>query len=320
MKSMILSKVTQLAESNQLKCGIVILSYESREPLQSCLRSAFAQNYENKEVIVVDNASKDGSARMVTEKFPQAALIRNPVNGGTAAINLGIERALKDGCEYILLVDSDAILDAGVASILISFLILNPTIGVAGPSGYELNRAGGAPVVRVDEKTLLLRTERYTSTPSETDCIGMAMVKRDVFEKVGMIDKAYFAYYQDTDFSLKARRAGFRIFIVPEAKFHHLGAYTTGKVIGLRGLISIRNRCMLLRKNFPPSKYLPFVSRIPFELFKVSGQWLLKREIRELQATFVGTASGIVFLLSGRESALFRKIETSILSNKVSLE
>jgi GT2 family glycosyltransferase len=302
------------------KCGVVILTYESREPLREALASAFNQTYAEVEVVVVDNASTDGTVEMVRRDFPRAILIQNPDNAGTAAINLGIERALRDGCESVVLVDSDAILDGDALTKLAGVLDSHPKVGVAGPSCYENDYFGASPVVSVDPRSGLLRTVKYVKETSETDCIGIAMIRKQVFQKIGMIDPAFFAYYQDTDFSLRARRHGFGIVIVPETKFHHLGAFGTGKVCGLRGFISFRNRALLIRKNFSSRNFLWFYLSMPVALVKILAQWIQLRQGREFQATIISAISGISFIAAGREAYTLRRIAMSLVGYRIALE
>lgn len=299
---------------------MVILTYESKEPLREALVSVLKQTYGNAEVIVVDNASSDGTVEMVSRDFPTAVLIRSRVNAGTAAINLGIERALQDGCETVVLVDSDAVLDDDALAVLAQVLKSHPTVGVAGPSCYENDVGGASPVVRVDPRTGLLRTEKYVTETSDTDCVGIAMIRKEVFQKIGMVDPAFFAYYQDTDFSVRARGHGFGIVIVPETKFHHLGAYGTGKVFGLRGFISFRNRALLIRKNFAPRNYLWFYLGMPTALMKILAQWIQRRQGREFEATIISTISGISLIAAGSEPYLLRRIAMSLAGYRIALE
>jgi GT2 family glycosyltransferase len=308
------------AASTPLKCAIILLTFESREPLYHALVSAFEQSYLSKEIIVVDNASTDGTLEMVQTHFPDAIIIETCTNAGVAAINAGIDRAISDGCEIMMLVDSDAILDASVVSTLVEVLDSHPQAGIAGPSCYENNRDNAAPVVRVDPRRGLLRTERYVLKTSETDCIGIAMIRKMVFQKIGMIDPAFFAYHQDTDFCVRARRSGFRVLIVPEAKYHHLGAYGTGRVLGLRGFISLRNRAILIRKNFTARNRFSFFARIPVELVKIQADWIRRHQIREFQTTFLSAVSGVILTAGGKEPRILRRIVVCLLGHRITLD
>lgn len=302
------------------KCGVVVLSYNSKGPLYQCLASVFRQTCEDKLVIVVDNSSDDDTPKMVREFFPDAILIENDQNTGTAATNLGVKLAISRMCEYIMLVDSDAVMDDHVASTLVEFLEKHPDVGIAGPSLYEIGGMNSAPVVRINPESGLLRIETFVNRASETDCIGMAMIRKDVFDRIGLIDPVYFAYYQDTDFSLRARRVGYKVFILPEAKCHHLGAYGTRRVPGLRGFVGIRNRCILIRRNYPPRFRLSLLGALPVELAKVLGQWFASHEMREVQCALLGTIGGIMFLVGGREPRILRRIAVSLMGYRISMQ
>lgn len=301
------------------RCAAVVLNYESAGPLSNCLSSLIAQTHACYEIIVVDNGSHDGSLQMVSEQFPRIVTIQTGSNFGTAAMNEGIKRALDDGCEYILLVDSDEVFDPDSIAILYDMLERNRGIGIAGPSCYENNRGDAAPVVRVNPRNGLLETEKYVVMPSPTDCIGTALVRAQVFDSIGRIEPGFFAYFQDTDFSLRAGRAGFEIFIVPASKFHHLEGYAVRKVEGLRGWVSIRNRCLLIKRNFPPITSMRFLLALPAELVKGLGHWFLAKEYRELQAAIIGAVSGVFYLVTGDEPGILVRIIAGLLEHRVNI-
>jgi GT2 family glycosyltransferase len=306
-------------ETVEPKVGVVVLSYESVEPLRNCLQSILGQSYRNIGTIVVDNGSTDGTIPMVREYFAEVQVCETRANLGVSAVNRGIQLALAAGCEFVFLVDSDCVLDVDLVATLVKVIEQEKRRGIAGSSCYELNRGSAAPLVSVDPRTGLVRTRKYVTEPDETECVGVALVRRTVFEQIGLIDSEYFAYHQDADFSLRARRAGYKVLMVPQARYHHIGAYGTKKVCGLRGYVSLRNRCLLLRKNFAPATYLPFIFNLPLETLRVLGQWARLRQFAEVKTTFVSVLSGVAFLLTGNEPSFLRRIAVSLLKHQIVL-
>ena len=119
--------------------GVVILNWNTRDLLRDCLRSVFKSTGVDYRVVVVDNASPDGSADMVATEFPQAELIRNPLNNGYAAGNnlglraLGFDKGRLDGPRYALLLNPDTVVPPDAFARMVAHLDEHPEAGVAGP-------------------------------------------------------------------------------------------------------------------------------------------------------------------------------------------
>ncbi len=222
--------------------SVVIVNYNGRALLNACLRSVLATAGALRvEVIVVDNASTDGSADMVAQEFPSVVLIRNAENRWLApADNQGLAQA--EG-RHLLFLNPDTELYAGTMATLVSFLDLHPDVGMAGaqlrntdgslqPSGNPLPLASeflldALPLARVGVQ----RTPRWHATPRDYEqvqdvgevCGACAMMPRRVMERVGMLDERLPYSYEDLDLCIRVRQAGWRIVYVPMAKALHHG-------------------------------------------------------------------------------------------------
>jgi hypothetical protein len=194
--------------------------------------------------MVVDNASQDGTVAAIRERYgDRVTVLENDANLGYAAgNNAGITRALAGGAEFILLLNNDTLVDPAFLDHLLAAMAASPEIGIAGPKTYYYDPpdriwfAGGeVSLWRGTARHIGIReTDRgQYDTPRDVDYVsGCALLaRREVFEKAGLLDTAYRAYFEDTDLCLRAARAGFRIRYVPAAKvWHRISASTGGQL------------------------------------------------------------------------------------------
>ncbi|MBU1298073.1 MAG: glycosyltransferase family 2 protein [Bacteroidetes bacterium] len=219
---------------------IIVLSWNGKADTLECLSSLKELVYPNYRVLVVDNASSDGSAEEVKSQFPDVELIVNKENlrfaGGN---NVGIEYAVSKNADYILLINNDTIVDNNFLSELVRTAESDNEIGMVGPKIYyysEPNRiwyAGGKielwkgwlSHIGVRE----LDNGQYNQT-KETDFISgcCLLVKSEVIKKVGLLDTAYYIYGEDVDWCVRASRAGYRLMYEPKAIIWHKLSVSTG--------------------------------------------------------------------------------------------
>lgn len=222
--------------------SVVIVSYNTRAMTLDCLRTLFGEpGAAGAEVLVVDNASADGSAEAIRAEFPAARVILNERNAGFGAAN-NLAMAQARG-RYFLLLNTDAFPLPGAVAGLIDFLDKNPDVGVAGPR--LLNRDGSlqqscfrctTPAYAWLENLGLLKLMRAHPAfddyrawdhASERDVefvIGACLlVRREVYEKVGGFDERFFMYQEEADWEKRIKEAGWRIVFTPSAVVTHLG-------------------------------------------------------------------------------------------------
>jgi len=236
---------------------IVILNYRTADLTIKCLRSVARElsSYPDSEVVVTDNNSGDGSAQRIA-RFIAANDMRSyarceplPKNGGYAyGNNAPVRRALQRPVppEYVLLLNPDTELLPGAIRALTDFMRSHPECAIAGsrlldeqghthasafnfPSAWsELDRGVELGIItRLLAKRSVDRP--IPEQPTEVDWVAGAsmLVRREVFERIGLIDEGYFLYFEEVDFLLRAKRAGLRTFYVPSSRVvHHMGAST----------------------------------------------------------------------------------------------
>jgi GT2 family glycosyltransferase len=218
------------------RVSAIVVSYESRDELGACLASLAAPGVET---IVVDNASRDGSADLVAREHPDARLLRNRSNAGFGrGCNQGAALA---GAPYLLFLNPDARLEAGALDALARVLEEDAGAGVVGPR--TLNDDGTPQVsfgpalgllsewrqrrlvrgVRARDPEVLRRVEAMTSAAAEPDWVSGSclLVRRRAFEQVGGFDEAFFLYEEDVDLCVRLRAAGWRVRFEPGAVVRH---------------------------------------------------------------------------------------------------
>jgi len=223
--------------------SVVVVSWNVVNLLRDCLGSiAAGADGLLPEIIVVDNASADGSAAMVRAEFPSALLIANTENLGFARANnqgLRISRG-----RYVLLLNSDTATPAGALGRLAGFLDSHPEAGAVGP---RLLRPGGTPqpyafgsdptigyLLRRGANRLLFRRPLHdwaTTTIQEVDWVSGAclLVRREAIEQVGLLDEQIFMYFEDNDWCLRMRSAGWQVYYVPQVEITHLGGQSVAQ-------------------------------------------------------------------------------------------
>lgn len=224
--------------------AVVVLNWNGKDLTLDCVRSLLEIDTPNVDIIVVDNASDDGSVGAIRDSFGgRVTVVANDENLGFAAgNNAGIRLALERGVDYVLLLNNDTVVDAALIDNLLRPFETNGNLGVAGPKIYyhtppdRIWFAGGELFLSrgVARHIGIRETDRgQFDDPRDVDYVtGCAlMARREVFETVGLLDPSYVAYYEDADFCVRARRAGYRVVYVPGGKvWHKISASTGGQV------------------------------------------------------------------------------------------
>lgn len=212
--------------------SVVIVSFNTRELLRACLKSL--QTHEpNAEVIVVDNASHDGSAAMVRAEFPEVILVESPTNQGFAAANnRGLARVTRP---YVVLLNSDTELTDDSLSRCVARLEADPKLGAVHPrligkDGLPQQCRHLAPEIRGLLRKTIGRDSQTENQPATTWLAGTALVlRRSALADVGsQLDSGYFMYWEDADLSAQLQRAGWSLEVIDDAEITHLGGASGG--------------------------------------------------------------------------------------------
>ncbi len=219
------------------KVSIIVLNWNGLADTSECLRSVAELDYGNAEVIVVDNASTDGSAEALQRTFPFVRMIRNRENAGFAAANnQAMKRALEGGADFVWLLNNDTVAPPDALGRLVGGAE-PPEVGLTSPviyfdaPGGKLQFCGSVidwknrRIVHLDGLEALAAVG-----PGENLSLwGTALlIKREVIGKIGYLSEKYFAYHEDEEYCLRAARAGYRCIVVPEARIVHKNSRSTG--------------------------------------------------------------------------------------------
>jgi GT2 family glycosyltransferase len=261
--------------------SVVIVNWNTRSLLRDCLASVYAQATDlHFEVIVVDNASSDGSAEMVEGEFTAARLIRNRENVGfSKAANKAIGSG--KGC-YVLLLNSDVILLDAALSRMVRFMDQHSRVGVLGPR--LTNQRGileyscksfptpsialflNYPLAKIipPEKAFksYLLSEWDHGSAREVDWVAGAcmLVRRESMEEVGLMDESYFMFAEDVDWCYRMKLSNWRVFYVPSAQVVHVKGASYANDVGGREMRLEAHRSMIrfFQKHYDTTVALRF--------------------------------------------------------------
>lgn len=259
------------------KVAIIILHYKGKKFTAQCLQSIkkLKTNGLQAEIIVVNNNPKENLSDL-KKKFPQFVFLETGKNiGFTGGNNLGIKRGLRDGADYIFLINNDTILASDILVQLAKVAEERKEAGILAPKiyfapGYEYHRdrykksergkvfwnAGGEidwPNVIGTGRGLNEVDRGQYDQIEETDYVsGCGMfIKREVLDEIGFFDERYFLYYEDNDISVRAQRAGWKLLFVPQAKMWHFNAGSSEVGGPLHDYYIARNRFLFGMKFTP---------------------------------------------------------------------
>lgn len=244
---------------------IVILNWNGEKRISTCLESLMRISSKHFwKPVVIDNYSSDKSLQVIKQTFSHIALIKNKKNLGWAGgNNVGIKHALQHRADAILLLNNDTIVTNNFLDPLIERLFSKKEIGIISPKVYALGKKKSV----IANAGNFIRPHRYfgkeagigevdkgqCNTITETDYVaGTAMlIKKEVFEKIGLLNEKYFLYYEDSDFCYRARKKGFRCNFVQESIIYHKGAATSGLNSPLHNYYNTRNHYLFVEKQAP---------------------------------------------------------------------
>jgi GT2 family glycosyltransferase len=253
------------------RVAAIVLCHNGIQLTLDCLTSLQQQDYPSLDLIVVDNHSLDGTPEIVASKFPQVQVIETGDNLGYAkGNNLGIQIALGRGCDIFFLVNNDTRLSPDCVSTLVQTLEQNPDVGAIGPMVHtftgksQISSAGGRINWRAAsaENVGAGETDLAQYPPRPVDFINGCglMVTRKAIEQAGLIDPEYFMYWEETDWCMRIRKAGFKILFEPKARMQHLATIQDNEQSPTTLYYLTRNRLLFF------SRYAGFPSR-PVILF-----------------------------------------------------
>jgi hypothetical protein len=250
---------------------IIIVNYNSCQSTVECLTSLDSLKYNDLQIktLVVDNKSEDATVQVIRKDFPQVLLIENKKNEGFAeGNNIGLRWGLAHKFDYFLILNNDTVVSPGLLINLIKAANQNPKAGLFSPkiyfqAGFEYhldryNKSDRGKVIwyaggQIDWKNIITSHKgvdevdkgQYDNLEETDFATGCCMfIKKEVLEKIGLFNPKYFLYWEDTDLSWRAIKAGYKVIYTPEAFLWHKNAGSTHSGSYLHDYYLSRNRLL----------------------------------------------------------------------------
>jgi GT2 family glycosyltransferase len=238
--------------------SVVVLNWNGVPFVEQCLASLMVQTYTPLEIIVVDNASTDGSVELVKKKFPRVKMILNEKNLGFAGgNNVGIRTSRG---RYIMVLNNDTHIEGTCIEALKGTIEKDERYGACASKivlEFERNLIDSAGIVVGRDGLSIGRGrleagDRYDKETEVFFASGCAcLFRREMLEDIGLYDEDFFAYAEDTDMGWRARLAGWKCIYSPDALVYHLHSASSGTYSHLKAFLVERNRIWVAIKNFP---------------------------------------------------------------------
>src|SRR6266550_3994487 len=278
--------VTRTGGNKQnLRLYVIVLNWNNYDDTKSCLESLQQATHSDLKIVVVDNASADGSGKRLQQEFGQYRFVFNEANlGFSRGCNRGIRAALNDElCAYVFLINNDAVVNPDSISEAVSAAEADERIGlVSGKVLFSEKRntiwyAGG----HIDlwrGRTVARGFGEIDSGQYESVCeVGfvtgaMMLIKREVLERVGLLPEEYFFGIEEWDYSHNVRKAGYKLYYVPQSLAYHKGDGSHWNYDPKFVYNSYRNKLIFQEKYLPPG-----VFPLWLRAFQIYGKVLARR-------------------------------------------
>lgn len=267
------------------KVVLVVPNWNGADLIAECLISLQKQTQKH-QIIVVDNGSVDQSVEIIENNFKNVKLIKLVNNRGFAGgVNRGIQRAIKDGADFIALLNNDAVADKEWLTHLVSSAEKHPEAGIIT-----------GKFMRLDKKHIDSTGDQYSTFAmpfprgrnqkdiGQFDSAeyvfgatgGASLYRVDMLKDIGFFDEEFFAYFEDVDISYRAQLAGWNVWYDPEAKaYHHIGG-TSSKLGDFARYHTVKNFFMLYAKNMPAKLYWKYGFNFLYQAFRLMVGSVLK--------------------------------------------
>lgn len=263
----------------QPRASVIVLHYKHYAHTRECLKSLRESTYGNLDVIVIDNDSQDGAFATMQHEFPEVRAMQMTRNLGFAGgVNVGLKAALAAGADLLMLLNNDAIVAPDCIEKLIAGLRQYTQIGILSPKfirpGTGRLAAVGFRVTAYDVQPVGWNMHDASvpndDAPQMFDAVsgGAMLIRRDVIERIGCLDERFFFYFEDTDFCVRARQAGFDAAYLPAAVVYHSVSEGTKDSPGLADFYLGRSRQIYFRKHLRGAQKLVYLLREPIHALR----------------------------------------------------
>lgn len=287
--------------------AIILVNWNGFDFTRACLNSLRKIDFPDFKIILVDNASQNQEGKNLKKSFPEIELIENAENlGFSGGNNVGIRYALEQGFSHIMLLNNDTEVEPDFLGEMMRKFHQNPSLGVVQPLILFLNdpkkiwSAGGKWVPSFGGAITLGDREpvadyRFKKTDLDWATGCCMLISREAILKTGLLNEQYFAYFEDVEWSLRFKKAGFEIALAEKAVIYH-EAGASSKKTHAEGTLSpqvfyfnVRNQFLLLRsQNIPAGIVYHF-----FRFLAWAGYFLVRGRFKKMNSVLKGMRDGL---------------------------
>ncbi len=308
------------AQLNSKKVAIVLVNWNSFDLTKDTLESLQQTTYTNYDCIVVDNGSVDGSGDLIEKQFPNCIVLKSSTNKGfTGGNNIGIDYALQQDYEYIMMLNNDVAVEPNFLEPLIAKLDQDDSVGAVQPliyfhhdrhliwnAGSTYNTFLG--ICTTPDYNKKDTQHLFRKKAKQIDWItGCAfMIRASVLKEVGLLKEAFFIYYEDVNLSFRIKAAGYELSYVPSSVIYHIaGMSHKTKEKGKEGFVSpkvhflnARNRIWCLKEHTPVWAIASVTLFNAFYFFSIGFYFIFRARWQKLQAFKNGIIEGLLHRVS----------------------
>jgi GT2 family glycosyltransferase len=297
------------------KVCVVILNWNGRDLTLRCLQDLRKSEYPELACVVVDNGSTDGSPEAIAKAYPETGIIRNATNLGWAVgSNQGIVWGLERGADYLLMLNNDAWGDpamisslVGTASDLHDQAAVIPKIYLGNDCTrfwFARGRVNFWTGLFTNPAYNLVDDGRFDFSPEVEYASGCCiLIPRGIVQRVGGFDASFFSYVEDVDWSIRCRRAGFRIVLCPTAKLWHEVSVTGKRQPATMRYLLTRNNLWALRRYASPWQFASAMLLLPLRSIWRISKVLRAHDWKSVRAEVRGLKDGLLGAVGPESSA-----------------
>jgi GT2 family glycosyltransferase len=246
-----------MSQNAEPRVFVIVLNWNGWRDTLECLGSLEKLDYPNYEVVVVDNCSTDGSVARIREAYPDVTLLQSGVNLGFAGgNNVGIRYALGREADYVWLLNNDTVAAPSALREMVDVALRDAGVGAVGSVLHYADEPDRIQAYGGGRVSLWSGISRHFTTlvPDEKLhylAAASLLVRREVLERVGLLDDGFFLYWEDTDYAFRVRKAGYWLAVAPGASVWHKESATLGKKSAVLDTYFSASAVLFFRKHSP---------------------------------------------------------------------
>ena len=286
------------------KVAIIIVNWKQYELTKSCLSTLKSSKFNDFQIILIDNESNQKDLNDLKNQFDQVKTFTSEKNlGFTGANNIGINYAIKNQFEYVMLLNNDTEIDKNFINPLLEAFQKYNKLGAVQPvimNFYQNKKVwnAGGNLNKFFGYTSVIKKPKYINRKIDWISGCCILIKTVVIKKVGLLDENFFAYYEDVDWSIRIKKAGYDLAVVKSSLIYHHGSKASknesseGTLSPFVHYLNIRNHIFLLRKN---KDIFNSFGILVFQFFKIlsySLYFTIRLRINKLKMVYNGLKDG----------------------------